>query len=128
MYEEKKLKCFFKGQSIDKSFLCAMRGIWYLFLCHKNMRTIFLLGILVFLSGLYFNLKGIELVALCITVTMVFMAEIINTSVEMLMDIISEEYNLKIKLLKDISAGIVLIACLNALAIGYIFFIRKFFI
>lgn len=105
----------------------ATKGIIYLFLYHRNMRIIFMLGIMAFLLGLHFNLKGIELVALCITVTLVFMAEIFNTAIEMMMDIITVEYHTLIKLVKDIAAAVVVLACLNAVAVGYILFVRRIF-
>ena len=110
-----------------ESFKNAGKGIVYLFLYHRNMRIIFLMGAAAILLGFYFNLKGIELVALCITVTLVFMAEIFNTAVELMMNTITDKYNIKIKLIKDIAAGIVVITCLNAAVIGYVLFIRKLF-
>lgn len=86
-----------------------------------------MLGIVALLSGIRFQLKGIELVALCITVTLVLMAEIFNTAVEMMMDILTDAYNTKVKLIKDISAAVVVLTCLNAVAVGYIIFLRKLF-
>jgi len=86
-----------------------------------------MLGVAALLLGLYFHLKGIELVALCITVTLVFMAEIFNTAIEMMMDMVKVKYHTLIKLIKDIAAAVVLLASLNALAVGYILFVRKFF-
>ena len=105
----------------------AIKGILYLFLHHRNMRFIFLIGIAAILLGFYFKLNGIELIALSITITMVFMAEILNTAIELMLDSITKEYNYKIKLIKDIAAGVVVITCLNALLIGYVLFIRRFF-
>jgi diacylglycerol kinase (ATP) len=84
-----------------------------------------MLGIAAILLGFYFNLKGIELIALSITVTLVFMAEIFNTAVELMLDAITEKYHAKIKLVKDIAAGIVVITCMNAAVIGYVLFIRR---
>jgi diacylglycerol kinase (ATP) len=110
-----------------ESFKNAGKGMVYLFLYHRNMRIIFMMGVAALLLGFYFNLKGIELVALCITVTLVFMAEIFNTAVELLLNAITEKYHTKIKLVKDIAAGIVVITCLNAAVIGYVLFIRKLF-
>jgi diacylglycerol kinase (ATP) len=55
------------------------------------------------------------------------MAEIFNTAIEMLMNMITSKYHLRIKLVKDIAAGVVVLTCLNALAVGYILFVRKFF-
>ena len=107
------------------SLVLAGKGIIYLFLYHRNMRLIFISGILVFFCGVYLKLKGIELVALCVTITLVFMAEIFNTAIELMMDILTEEYHVKIKLIKDIAAGVVLLACLNALGVGYVLLLKK---
>jgi diacylglycerol kinase (ATP) len=119
------LRNIFKGRGYVNSFKIACRGIGYLFIYHRNMRLIFILGVLAFIIGIYLKLKGIELVALCITITLVFMAEIFNTAIELLMNILNKEYHVKIMLVKDIAAGIVVLACLNALAVGYILFLRK---
>jgi len=86
------------------------------------MRIIFLLGLASFLLGLVLKLQGIELVALCVTITLVFMAEIFNTAIELLMNILTTRYHIKIKLIKDISSAVVLLACLNALVVGYALF------
>jgi diacylglycerol kinase (ATP) len=110
------------------SLKVASKGILYLFLYHRNMRLIFMVGIFAFILGLYCDLKGIELIALCVTITLVFMAEIFNTAIELMMDMLSDEYNTRIKLIKDIAAGIVVLTCLNALAVGYVLFIRRLFI
>jgi diacylglycerol kinase (ATP) len=115
----------FKIRQFRESLKLAIKGFLYLFLYHRNMRIIFLAGIAAFLLGLYFKLKGIELIALCITITVVFMAEIFNTAIEMMMDALTEKYHTKIKLIKDIAAAVVLFASLNALAVGYVLFAKK---
>jgi len=86
-----------------------------------------MLGILALLLGIHCRLRGIELVALCITVTLVFMAEIFNTAIEMSMNMLTAKYHIRIKLVKDIAAGVVLLTSLNALAVGYILFVRRLF-
>jgi diacylglycerol kinase (ATP) len=125
MARQKVFRHIFRFNGFRQSARLAVKGISYLFLYHRNMRIIFMLGIGALLLGFYFKLKGIELVALSITVTLVFMAEIFNTAIEMLMDVISEEYQLRIKLVKDIAAAVVVLACANAVAVGYILFVRK---
>lgn len=117
----------FKLRPLRESIKIALSGIGYLFVFHRNMRIIFLSGILAFILGLYLQLKGIELLVLIITVTVVFMAEMFNTAIELMMDIVKDEYHIRIKLIKDISAAVVLIAVLNAVGVGYILFIRKVF-
>lgn len=55
------------------------------------------------------------------------MAEIFNTAIEMLMDMLMAKYHTRIKLVKDIAAAVVLLASLNALGIGYALFVKKLF-
>lgn len=121
------LRHIFRFRGLRESFAIALKGIGYLFLYHRNMRIIFLLGILAVSTGIYYKLRGIELVALCITVTLVFMAEIFNTAIELMIDMLTEKYHTLIKLVKDIAAAVVLLASLNALAVGYILFAKKIF-
>ena len=115
----------FKLRRFKDSLNLAIKGIIYLFLYHHNMRIIFLSGIAVLLFGLYINLRGFELVILCITITLVFMAEIFNTAIEIMFDMLTDKYHTSIKVVKDISAAVALIAVMNAIAVGYILFVRK---
>ena len=117
----------FKIRGFRESLKLAIKGILYLFLYHRNMRIIFMLGILASLLGIYFKLNGMELVALCITIALVFMAEIFNTAIEMTMNLLTSKYHTRIKLIKDIAAAVVLLTCLNAIAVGYVLFSRKLF-
>jgi len=116
-----------KFRGFRQSLKLAMEGVAYLFLYHRNMRIIFLLGSGAFLLGLYYRLKGIELVALCITITLVFMAEIFNTAVELIIDMFTDKYNTRIKLVKDISAAVALIAAINSIGVGFVLFYKRLF-
>jgi len=127
MATKKLFRHIFRFEGFMGSLRLAIQGIAYLFFYHRNMRIIFLLGIFAFLLGLHFGLSGIELVALCVTITLVFMAEIFNTAIEMMMDIFTDKYHTLVKLIKDISAAVVVLASLNALAVGYILFARRVF-
>jgi diacylglycerol kinase (ATP) len=86
-----------------------------------------MLGIAAFFAGVHFQLRGIELVALCITVTLVFVAEIFNTAIELMIDMFTQKYHPLIKLVKDISAAVVLLACCNAVGVGFILFAKRIF-
>ncbi len=127
MKRKRVFRHIFRFRGFGQSLKLAIIGIMYLFLYHRNMRLIFMMGIAVFLLGIYFQLKGIELVALCVTITLVFMAEMFNTAIEMLMDILTPRHQTLIKLVKDISAAVVLIASLNAIAVGCILFVKRLF-
>ena len=119
------LRHIFRVHGFRESLKIAAKGIIYLFRYHRNMRIIFLFGLASFLLGVVLKLRGVELVALCVTITLVFMAEIFNTAIELLMNILTTRYHVRIKLIKDISSAVVLLACLNALAVGYALFYGK---
>lgn len=123
----KVLRHIFRFHKLRESFKFALQGVFYLFVYHRNMRIIFLAGIGAFLLGLHFRLKGIELVALCITITLVFVAEIFNTAIELMIDMFTDKYHTLIKLVKDIAAAVVLLASLNAVAVGFILFAKRIF-
>lgn len=123
----KVLRHIFRFHGLLESFKIATNGIFYLFLYHRNMRIIFLTGVAAFLLGLWLNLTKLELAALCVTITLVFVAEIFNTAIEILIDMSVRKYHTLIKLIKDIAAAVVLIASLNAIAVGYILFFRRIF-
>lgn len=125
MLRRRVFRHIFRLRGFMESLKTAIKGILYLFLYHRNMRIIFMFGLMAFLFGVYLGLRGLELVALCITITLVFMAEIFNTAIEMAMDILSSKYHTRIKLVKDIAAAVVLLASLNAIAVGCIIFGRK---
>jgi diacylglycerol kinase (ATP) len=124
----KVLRHIFRFHGFGESMKLAAKGIVYLFLYHRNMRIIFMSGVAAFLLGIYCRLKGIELVALCLTITLVFMAEIFNTAIEIMIDMLTDKYHVMIKLVKDIAAAVTLIASLNAVAVGIILFWRKLFV
>lgn len=123
----KTFRHIFKFRGFKDSLILAIKGIAYLFLYHRNMRIIFLSGLGAFILGLHLQLNGIELVALCITITLVFMAEIFNTAIELMIDMFTDKYHTLIKLVKDIAAAVVLLASLNALAVGFVLFAKRLF-
>ena len=127
MTPRKLLRHIFRFRGFQESLRLAINGIAYLFLYHRNMRIIFIVGIGTFFAGIFFRLSGIELIVLCITITLVFMAEIFNTAIELMMNTVSERYHTRIRVIKDIAAGVVVLACLNALAIGCVLFAPRIF-
>ncbi|MDD3983193.1 MAG: diacylglycerol kinase family protein [Candidatus Omnitrophota bacterium] len=119
------LRNIFRFTGFWTSMRLAVNGIAYLFVYHRNMRIIFLCGITAALAGIYLRLRGIELAALCISVTLVFIAEIFNTAVEIMLDMTTRKYHTLVKLVKDISAAVVLVASVNSVAVGVIIFLPR---
>jgi len=114
-----------KRAHLIESFNAAIEGFFYVVKSQRNMRIHFLVALFVLLLGIYLNFLRIELILLCITVSIVLITEMINTAVEILLDYIHAPHSHWVKRVKDISAGSVLIAALNAVIVGYFLFIKN---
>jgi len=125
IFSRKIFRDIFKFHPLKQSFGYAFKGIAYLFLYHRNMRIIFLSGIAAVLLGISLELARIEFIMLILTISVVFIAEMFNTAIELIIDMFTDKYHTLIKIIKDISAGVVFIACLNALVVGYFLFFNK---
>lgn len=113
------MKKFFRG------FVFAFNGIKYTFKTQLNFRVHCFVAIV--LAGLcfYLELSVAEWLWIIAAMAIVLMAELANTAVEILVDMISPEYNFKAGLVKDIAAAVVLIAAVMALIIGILILLPK---
>jgi diacylglycerol kinase (ATP) len=89
------------------------------------MRIHFLIAAVVLVLALVVGVPKIELIALLISITFVLMAEMINTAIEGVIDVSTTAFDPMAKLAKDVAAGAVLIATLNAVAVGYLVFANR---
>ena len=71
------------------------------------------------------GVSKIELIALLLSIAFVLVAEMINTAIEGAIDAATTSFDPMAKLAKDIAAGAVLIASVNAVAVGYLVFAGK---
>lgn len=112
-----------KNGSIIDSFRNAFMGIGNFFKAEKNSRIHLVISILVIVLGFLLDISSFSWVALILTITLVWALEMINTSIEKLSDFIQPERNEQIRLVKDISAGAVLISALASIFIGLLIFL-----
>ena len=91
----------------------------------RNMRIHFAAAAAVLVLALVVSVSKIELIALLISIAFVLVAEMINTAVEGAIDAATTAFDPMAKLAKDIAAGAVLIASVNAVAVGYLVFAGK---
>ncbi len=108
--------------SIFESFNFAIEGIIHVLRTQRNMRIHFAVAVAVLVAALAFDLSRIELIALLLAIAFVLIAEMINTAIEAAVDVASTSFDPMAKLAKDIGAGAVLIAAINAIAVGYLVF------
>lgn len=109
-----------------ESFNYAIEGFLYVLKTQKNMRLHFLASIIVLLLGFYYNFSKIELILLLLTICFVMIAEMFNTGVELIIDLITDEFHPLARIIKDITAGAVLVASINAVFVGYLLFLTDF--
>ena len=108
-----------------RSFKYAIRGIGTVFKEEFNARVHFLAALVVIVLGFVLKVAWVEWSILILVMGGVFTMELINTSIEGLADLYSMELNPKIKKIKDLSAGAVLVAAITSLIIGLVIFLPK---
>ena len=111
-----------RAPSIIESFNYAFQGIIHVLRTQRNMRIHFGVAALVIIVAIASGVDRLELIALLIAIAFVLIAEMINTAVEVAVDVATTSFDPMAKLAKDIAAGSVLIATGVAVAVGYLVF------
>lgn len=107
------------------SFGLAFKGIFYAFRTQLNFKVHTFFTFSVIILGWLMNISSTEWYILILTIIMVFVAEMLNTSIESVTDLVTTEHRLSAKIAKDVSAGMVLIAAIGSVIIGLMIFLPK---
>jgi diacylglycerol kinase (ATP) len=105
-------------------FKYAIEGVVHVFRTQRHMRFHFLTLVLVLVISLVFRLRREEVLVLLFTISLVLVAEMFNTAIEAVVDLVTQTYHPLAKFAKDIAAGAVLITTINALAVGFLLFAK----
>ena len=111
--------------SVIESFNFAIEGVIHVLRTQRNMRLHFAAAVVVIVVAVAVGVSKIELSVLLISIAFVLVAEMINTAIEGAIDAATTSFDPMAKLAKDIAAGAVLIASVNAVAVGYLVFAGK---
>ncbi|PXW91628.1 undecaprenol kinase/diacylglycerol kinase (ATP) [Streptohalobacillus salinus] len=103
----------------------AANGLKYALTNEINMRVHALIVCVVIVFGFILRVNFTEWVLLFLTFGLVLTAEVFNTAVEVMLDHLAPERHPKVGIIKDLTAGGVLVASLIAFIIGCIIFIPK---
>ncbi len=114
-----------KVKKLIESFNYAFDGIIYTLKTQRNMKIHFLVSIVILIFSLFFQFSRIEILILILTISLVIIAEMINTAIEATIDLITDQYNLFAKIAKNVAAGGVLIAAINSIIVAYILFFHR---
>jgi diacylglycerol kinase (ATP) len=102
------------------SINCAIEGIIYTARTQKHMRNHFLAAIVVLLLVLLLRVSALEFTLLAVSVSFVLFAELLNTAIEAVVDLVCPEFHPLAKIAKDVAAGSVLVSAVGAAVTGYL--------
>ena len=106
--------------SLLQSFNFAFQGLVASVRHQRNMRVHLLLAFAVLLASLFLNLSRLQLVMIIMAVAFVFITELVNSAIEAVVDMITDQFDPRAKAAKDMAAGAVLVAAINALVVAYL--------
>jgi undecaprenol kinase/diacylglycerol kinase (ATP) len=112
----------YKAENFFKSQGHARNGLKLIFKNERNFRIDLIMAFVVILAGISFEISYTDWIALSLVISMVFVAETINSAIEALCDTVSLDYKVNIKYAKDVSAGAVLVTALVSVITGLIIF------
>ena len=110
---------------LKKSFGYAFKGIDDVVSNEPNMKIHVSVAILVVIMAFLLKISMIEWIILVLLIGLVLAAEVINTTIENLVDMYIKDYNERAKVVKDTAAGTVLILAITSAIIKLMIFILK---
>lgn len=105
-----------------KSMRHALRGLIYALRNEKNFQNELVAAVLVFGAMFYFGVTRGESVVLILVISGVLLAELMNTVLERVVDILKPRVHPYIRVVKDMMAAGVLLVSLMAIIIGFLIF------
>ena len=110
---------------LGASFLYAIRGILAGARSERNFKIHLVISIAVIFMGVFFSLSLLEWSLVIFAIGGVLAAELVNSSIERVVDLITDEYHPLAMQAKDMAAGAVLVISIASAIIGVIIFVPK---
>ena len=114
-----------RDKRLVDSFNFAIEGLISALKNEKHMKVHILAAIIIVILAIVINASKVEILIISLSVSFVVITELVNTAVEAIVDLVSPERHPRAKLAKDVAAGAVLVAAINALCVGYLLFYDK---
>lgn len=108
-----------------QSFAFAISGLGAFLRSEPNGRIHLAATVVVIILAVLFHCSAGEWALLIIVMAMVWITELLNTAIEKIMDHLSPEIHPRVKWIKDVAAGAVLVAAIAAAAVGALVFVPK---
>lgn len=107
-----------RKRNLLQSFRTAFAGFFYCLRTQKNFQIHLLAAVLVLGLAYFLRVEKIEVLILLIAILLVLTLEMINTTFEFLIDLVSPDWREKARIAKDVAAGAILLAAIGAVIIG----------
>ncbi len=114
-----------KHLGITEKFNVAFEGIFETIRTENHMKFHCFCTIIICILSLFMDIGKYEALAVIISISLTWVAELFNTAIESCVDMITTQYHPLAKKAKDIAAGGVLVTAINALFVAYIVFEKK---
>ena len=112
-------------RKFSSSIKNCLEGINFVITNESNFKKEIVIGIIALLLSYILKISRIEFIIILIMIALVLTSEIINTSIEKVVDLYTKDYNNLAKIAKDVSAGSVLVMSIFSLLVGIIIFLPK---
>ncbi len=107
------------------SFSYPIKGLKYAYRNEQNLAVDVGIALMVLIAGFIFKIEKTEWIIIVITIGAVLSLELINTAIEAVVDLVTEEYHPLAKVAKDTSAAAVFVIAIVAVIVGLIIFLPK---
>lgn len=114
-----------KVRKLIESFNAAIEGIVYSVRTQRNMRIHFFIAVGILIFSLFFDLSKAEIMVLFLSIALVIALEMVNTAIENAIDMFANYYHPLARIAKNVAAGAVLVAAINAVLVGYLLFFDR---
>lgn len=108
-----------------KSLQYAAAGITYTLATQRNMQIHFAIAFLIMIFCLILDVSRLEIILVFFAIVLVIAAELVNTAIESLVDLVTGDYHKLAKIAKDTAAAAVLLTALHAVIVGLLVFHDK---
>lgn len=108
-----------------KNIIYALRGLLFALRTEWNMRFHLAAAVLVICAGIWLHISSVEWLVLCICIGLIISFELMNSAIEQLCNMITQQIHPAIKNIKDISAAAVLVASVVSAVAGLFIFLPK---
>ena len=121
-----RIESYKTSSNVIKSFKYAFSGISYVLKTSRNFKIQLIFAITILMIGFLLQISQSNYVILIATIMSVLILEILNTSIESIVDLVmKKEFSSLAKISKDTSAGAVLLASINSVIIAVYIFVPK---